>query len=313
MLDLHPLLTAARQASALTRAGQRAGFDRASKDAEGDPVTSADYGAQAVICRALAAAYPDHAVIAEEGADQFMTLLTDSQRERIAERVGGAVGERVSIDQVTAWLDHGRGVESEITWVIDPIDGTKGYIASRQYAIAIAALADGEPIASAIACPGYGRGLLFYAQRGGAFVEALDGGSPARIAVSGVTAFEQARIVGSLERHKGDHPGSEAVYDALGIQPNQRTLVDSQAKYAMVACGDADVFMRLMTAEHHRHWVWDHAPGVALVRAAGGVCTDMDGAPLRFDAGATMPNRGMVISNGWLHDRLLDAIRPILE
>lgn len=313
MLDLQPVLSAARQASALTRAIQRAGFDRASKDDEGDPVTSADYGAQAIICRALAAAYPDHGVIAEEGGDQFMTLLSDSQRERIAERVCAAVGERVSVDQVAAWLDHGRGVESEITWIIDPIDGTKGYIASRQYAIAIAALADGEPIAGAIACPGYGRGLLFYAQRGGAFVEDLDGGKRDRIAVSGVTAFNQARIVGSLERHKGDHPEAETVYAALGIQPQQRTPVDSQAKYAMVACGDADLFMRLMTADGHRHWVWDHAPGVALVRAAGGVCTDMDGAPLRFDTGATMPNRGMVISNGRLHDRLLDAIRPILE
>jgi 3'(2'), 5'-bisphosphate nucleotidase len=313
MLDLQPVLSAVRQASALTRAVQRAGFDRASKDDEGDPVTSSDYGAQALICRALAAAYPDHAVIAEEGGEQFMTLLSDPQRAQIAEQVSAVIGERVGVDQVAAWLDHGRGVESDITWIIDPIDGTKGYIANRQYAIAVAALADGDPVASAVACPGYGRGLLFYAQRGGAYVEGLDGGRADRIAVSDVTRFDQARLVGSLERHKGDHPGADSVYAALGIRADQLTPVDSQAKYAMVACGDADLFMRLMTPGGHRHWVWDHAPGVALVRAAGGVCTDMDGSPLRFDAGATMPNRGMVISNGRLHDRLIDAIRPILE
>jgi 3'(2'), 5'-bisphosphate nucleotidase len=317
MLDLNPILDAARQAAALT-----AGFDRVNKDQDGDPVTVADYGAQAILCRALARAYPDHGVLAEEGGDQFATLLNETQRAFVARLVGEIIGETVGIDQVSAWLDHGRAAAlnggSETTWIIDPIDGTKGFVAGRQYAIAIAALADGDPIASVIACPGYGDGLLFSAQGSIAHVQNIDGRrKAARIAVSDVRAFGAARIVGSLERHKGDHPGIDGVYDALGIRRANVQPVDSQAKYAMVACGDADIFMRLMAAGGHKHYVWDHAPGVALVRAAGGVATDMDGSPLRFaprdgSSATMMPNRGMVVTNGHVHDKLLAAIQPLL-
>ncbi|MDZ4765341.1 MAG: inositol monophosphatase family protein [Chloroflexota bacterium] len=318
MIDLKPMLDAARQAASLTKRIQAVGFDRVNKDADGDPVTVADYSAQAILCRALALAYPDHGVLAEEGGDQFASLLNDSQREHVARLVGDAIRASVSVDQVVAWLDHGRAVAlaggGETTWIIDPVDGTKGFVAGRQYAIAIAALADGEPVAGVIACPGYGNGLLLYAQGSGAYVEDLNGGrKPSRIAVSSVNKFNAARIVGSLERHKGDHPGIDAVYAALGIRRDNVQPVDSQAKYAMVACGDADIFMRLMTADAHKHYVWDHAPGVALVRAAGGVATDMDGSPLRFAPGQTMPNRGMVVTNGHLHDKLLEAIQPLLK
>lgn len=322
MIDLKPILDAARQAAALTKRVQAAGFDRVNKDTEGDPVTVADYGAQAIICRALSRAYPDHGVLAEEGGDQFATLLNDSQREHVARLVGEVVGETVSVDQVIAWLDHGRSVAldkgSETTWIIDPIDGTKGFVSGRQYAIAIAALADGEPVAGVIACPGYGNGLLFSAQGSGASVEDLNGGKASRIAVSDVKQFDKARIVGSLERHKGDHPGIDDVYAKLGMRRENLQPVDSQAKYAMVACGDAEIFMRLMEIGGHKHYIWDHAPGVALIRAAGGVATDMDGSALKFvpkDEGllTMMPNRGMVVTNGHLHDKLLEAIQPLLE
>jgi 3'(2'), 5'-bisphosphate nucleotidase len=311
MLILEPVLQAARQAAALTTLVRQQGFE--SVDKAGEPVTIADYGSQALLCRALARAFPDDGVLAEEGAAQFMTLLTDAQRGQVAGLVGQVIGEEVSVEQVAAWLEHGRGVSSALTWIIDPIDGTKGYVAGRQYAIAIGALSEGEPISGVLACPGYGSGLLFYAQRGAAYVENLSGGRASRIAVSETSKTSAARVVASLEQHKGDHPGSDGLYAALGIRQQRITPVDSQAKYAMVACGDADLFMRLMNADAHRHYIWDHAPGVALVRAAGGVCTDMDGSPLRFDGGVTMPNRGMVISNGRLHDALIEAAAALKE
>ncbi|MDQ7033626.1 MAG: inositol monophosphatase family protein [Anaerolineae bacterium] len=90
--------------------------------------------------------------------------------------------------------------------------------------------------------------------------------------------------------------------------------LDSMVKYAMVAAGDADVYMRLPNLNSTRpHMVWDHAPGVALVLAAGGMATDVDGSPLDFSHGETLPNKGMLISNGKFHDKLVAATQKLLE
>jgi 3'(2'), 5'-bisphosphate nucleotidase len=59
--------------------------------------------------------------------------------------------------------------------------------------------------------------------------------------------------------------------------------------------------------------VWDHAPGVALVLAAGGMVTDVDGSMLDFSQGRTLPNRGMLVSNGTVHERLIQAVAELLE
>ena len=90
--------------------------------------------------------------------------------------------------------------------------------------------------------------------------------------------------------------------------------LDSMEKYALVACGDADVYMRLPRAgSRYAHKVWDHAAGVALAQAAGGTVTDLDGSPLDFSQGETLPNAGMIVSNGPPHDRLVAAVSRVLR
>ena len=60
------------------------------------------------------------------------------------------------------------------------------------------------------------------------------------------------------------------------------------------------------------HKVWDHAAGVALVQAAGGVVTGLRGEALDFSQGETLPNAGMVISNGRLHERVVAAVGRVM-
>ncbi len=50
----------------------------------------------------------------------------------------------------------------------------------------------------------------------------------------------------------------------------------------MIACGDADLYLRLPREAQPQHRAWDHAAGAALVQAAGGVVTDLDGSLLDF-------------------------------
>ncbi len=317
MIDLKPIFTAVRQAADLTRRVQQQHLVSSAKDT-GDhvePVTIADYGSQAMICRAILTAFPEDAVLAEEHADQFGTLLAADQRAEIVGLVSDVLGEAVSEDQISSWLDHGRGVEAERTWVIDPIDGTKGFIAMRRYSIAVGLLDRGLPIAGVLGSPGYptpdGKGLLFYAQGGAAHVEPMLGGKAYRVAVSTRTKPRDLKVVESVER---DHAALELmakIYGELGIdKAAQVEGIDSQDKYAMLACGDADLYLRLPREAKPKHKSWDHAAGVALIQAAGGVVTDIDGSMLDFSTGAILSNNlGMVVTNGAIHDRVLEVVQ----
>jgi 3'(2'), 5'-bisphosphate nucleotidase len=84
-------------------------------------------------------------------------------------------------------------------------------------------------------------------------------------------------------------------------------------KYALVASGQADAYLRLPNLDSKRpHMSWDHAAGTALVIAAGGSVTDVDGTPLDFSRGKALPNRGMLVSNGKVQQQLIDAAVAVL-
>lgn len=83
----------------------------------------------------------------------------------------------------------------------------------------------------------------------------------------------------------------------------------------MVAAGDADVYLRLPRLRSTRpHMIWDHASGAALVEAAGGVVSDVDGSPLDFSLGNTLArNKGVIVANRRIHQRLVDATQQVLR
>ena len=321
MIELQPIFLAVRQAAALTRRVQQIHLvdSQSAAGKEGrEPVTIADYGSQAILCRAISMAFPEDSVLAEEHGSQFGDLLTDEQRAEIIRLVGEILGESVTEAQVTGWLDHGRGRDAERTWVIDPIDGTKGFIAMRRYSIAVGLLDGGLPVAGVLGSPGYptpdGSGLLFYAQGSAAYAELISGSKPSRIAVSTRTKPRELKAVESVER---DHAALELmarIYAELGIdKATQVEGIDSQDKYAMLACGDADLYLRLPREAKPKHRSWDHAAGAALVQAAGGVVTDIDGSSLDFSTGAILTNNmGMVVTNGRIHDKVLEVVQAAM-
>jgi 3'(2'), 5'-bisphosphate nucleotidase len=90
--------------------------------------------------------------------------------------------------------------------------------------------------------------------------------------------------------------------------------MDSQAKYAVLAAGAGDLLFRLLSPEHpdYREKIWDQAAGALVVEEAGGRISDLDGRPLDFTAGRTLArNRGVLASNGYLHDTALQALRQL--
>jgi 3'(2'), 5'-bisphosphate nucleotidase len=123
------------------------------------------------------------------------------------------------------------------------------------------------------------------------------------------------RFAESVESAHGDSAAHIAIARQLGItQPPIR--MDSQAKYGLVARGDASVYIRLPNpaTPDYRECIWDHAAGVIVVEEAGGKVSDAEGRPLNFLSGRRLTdNRGIVATNGELHPRVLESIRRANE
>lgn len=286
---------------------------RAKKDRS--PVTVADYASQAIICRAIAAAYPDDRIVAEEDSAELRLAENAGVLGRVAEEVA-RVDPTIDAGAVCDWIDRGGAPGSGSRfWTLDPIDGTKGFLRGEQYAIALALVEEGEAVAAVLGCPnlvmGRGRpGVMVTAVRGlGALRVSLDDASaPEAIEVSSVAVPAEARFCESVEAGHSAHDESARIAVELGFAGAPRRL-DSQAKYAVVAAGEAEVYLRLPTRADYREKIWDHAAGSLVVECAGGRVTDVDGRPLDFSLGRELAgNRGIVASNGRLHDRVVEAI-----
>jgi 3'(2'), 5'-bisphosphate nucleotidase len=315
-LERRAVCDAVRRAALLCLAVRRdsAQYADSMEKAGHEPVTVADYGAQAVILQYLRESFPDDGVYAEEHAAEFNALVDLEQRTRVADYVSETLGRHVSLDNVRAWLDHGQGVVSRRIWMIDPLDGTKGFLRGDHFAIAVALAVDGVPVVGGLACPLMQAGLVFSAVRGqAATVEPLTGGPAHAIGVSHIGDPLQARVLESVEPAHSDQAFSARALQLADVQ-GEVVRMDSQAKYAAVASGQAEIYIRSSVREGYRERVWDHAAGALIVEQAGGRVTDLDGVPLDFGLGGRLAaNRGVLATNGLLHGALLDALRQVRQ
>jgi 3'(2'), 5'-bisphosphate nucleotidase len=316
--ELDVALRAVREASALCRAVRAEITPDALAKKDRSPVTVADFGSQALICRALAEAFPDDPVIAEEGSSELENPDNAAMRARVLAQVRALYPSAADAD-VLRWIDHGGARDYAARfWTLDPIDGTKGFLRGGQYAVSLALIVNGRIEVAALACPNLApaagadeaAGTLFSALRGqGAWARALgDDGPGAPVRASDNADPAATRFCESVESGHSAHGEAEAVASALGItRPPLR--MDSQAKYAVVARGEADIYLRLPTRADYREKVWDHAAGVLVVEEAGGTVTDVDGRPLDFTLGSELAaNRGVIVTNGPLHAPVLRAL-----
>lgn len=318
-------IEAVREASRLCRVVQQQlveGHTLAKDDRS--PVTVADFGAQAVVSHLLEQAFPEDPLVGEEDASALRSGPAEL-RDAVAARVREVLPS-LDPDAVLDAIDRGRapGGRQGRFWTLDPIDGTKGFLRLEQYAVALALVEDGEVVLGVLGCPnlpvradqpGGERGCLFVAVRGeGAHVARLDGDGEQPVRVDRVDDPSLAVFCESVEKAHSAHSHSARVAEILGItRPPFR--IDSQCKYAAVARGDASVYLRLPTKPGYTEKLWDHAAGLRIVLEAGGRVTDIDGRPLDPGAGRTLANnrgRGVIVTNGRLHDRVLEAVRQAL-
>jgi 3'(2'), 5'-bisphosphate nucleotidase len=147
---------------------------------------------------------------------------------------------------------------------------------------------------------------LFVAVRGqGAVQRSLADGSERPIRVS---ASLDPQFVESVDAGHSDHGTAHRAAARMGAT-REPIRMDSQAKYGVVARGEASVYLRVPTRAHPVENIWDHAPGAIVVEEAGGRVTDARGAPLQW--GALDRNEGILATNGALHDAVIEAVRRV--
>ncbi len=283
------------------------------------PVTIADYGSQAIICKFIKETFPSDTIVAEEDS----TELRNPVHSRILEQITSYVNEFIpgsSAESICSWIDFSSQIVPNRFWTLDPIDGTKGFLRSDQYAIALALIENGFTKLGILACPNlyvdkdrpHGkRGCFFLALRGEGSVQVdIDGGQRRSLSVSRIDDPSEATITESVEPAHADHLLHQRLAQKLSIsKPSLR--MDSQAKYGIVARGEAAIYLRVPSPSepNYKEKIWDHAAGSIIAEEAGGKVTDVSGHPLDFSYGIKMEkNQGVVVTNGILHDAVLKAL-----
>jgi 3'(2'), 5'-bisphosphate nucleotidase len=283
------------------------------------PVTVADYGSQAIICKLLKESFPKDRIIAEEDSIE----LRKPDHAAILAQVTHYVKEHVpdaSPTDVCEWIDSSCHSPEKRFWALDPIDGTKGFLRGQQYAIALALIENGEVKLGLLACPSLyadiGRpegkkGCVFLAVKGkGAVRTDMDGANKRTLSVSRVKDLSEALFTESVEADHSDHRLHRRVARKLNIS-RLPLRMDSQVKYGIVARGEAVLYLRIPAPSEQgfKENIWDHAAGVLMAEEAGGKVTDAFGHPLDFTSGIKLSNNyGIVVTNGMLHDRVLHAL-----
>ncbi len=313
-------IDAVRQAALLVREIQAEMVSPALTKEDRSPVTVADFASQALVARLLADAFPDDPLVGEEGADALRTPQEAPALEQVTAFVKRRLPEATP-ERVCAWIDRGAAAPASRFWTLDPIDGTKGFLRGDQYAVAFALLVDGQVQVGVLGCPNLseasrpdpsGPGSLVVAVRGeGTWFTPLEGAERfSRLRVSGLGDPRRARLLRSFESGHTNVGQIDLFAQALDIEA-EPVRMDSQAKYAVLAAGAGEIYLRLLSPKKpdYREKIWDQAAGSLVIEEAGGRVTDLSGAPLDFTAGRTLArNRGICATNGLLHPAALKAL-----
>ncbi len=328
MIDIHVpeinfVIQAVRQASQLAAKIQSELVTSNIVKEDRSPVTVADFASQAIVAHRLNQTFPNDALVAEEDA----TALRQPQAQEVLDRVVQYIRQieaSATPQGICQWIDYGKGNPKKRYWTLDPIDGTKGFIRGDQYAIALALIVDNQVQIGGLGCPKLnqqaqvdhnGSGSIFIAVRNqGAWSIPIENPTHfERLEVSQITDPSQARLLRSFESGHTNVAQIDQFIQKFGLK-HPPISMDSQAKYAVLAAGKADLLMRLLTPAqpNYREKIWDQAAGSIILEEAGGRISDINGKPLRFEYDRCLiHNQGILASNGHLHPRALQTLQAI--
>lgn len=234
--------------------------------APGDPVTAADRAASTFIVENLKRLFPADAILSEEEPD-------DPER-----------------------LGHAR------VWMIDPMDGTREFIARRgEFAVMIGLVIDGVPAVGAVYQPTMDK--LYYGASGvGAFMASNGTVIPLQVSEENVAS----RMTIAISR---SHPSSRVELIRQRLQITKSIPSGSVGlKVGLICQGLAHIYVH----PGNRTQVWDTCGPDAILHAAGGRMTDAWNAPLQYDQLEVRNLNGLVATNGFVHDRVVKVTQSVI-
>lgn len=232
-----------------------------------EPVTIADRTASKIIVEGLQAVFPEDGILSEEEID-------------LPER-----------------LDKNR------VWIIDPIDGTKGFInRDDDFAVQIGLAENGEPVLGVVLLPAHER--LYYAVKdGGAFLVEKEA-APKRLRVSSKTNFAEMSLAVSRNHLS---PKMKRIKQHLGLKNKiQRGSVG--LKVGLIAEQICDLYIHLSPRTKY----WDTCGPQAILEEAGGRLTDIFGERIVYTLRDVRNHNGILASNGAAHEKAVKNLRPLL-
>ncbi|MEZ4297093.1 MAG: 3'(2'),5'-bisphosphate nucleotidase CysQ [Polyangiaceae bacterium] len=238
----------------------------------GDPVTLADKRANELLCREIAASFPGEAIVAEEDAPR-------------------------SAEEMRALLSRER------VFFVDPLDGTRDFAARRaEFSVMIGVAIGGRAALGVLVMPVSGEALAGDARApGSATIEAKDG-ARAPLHVTPLADIREARLMVSRSRRP---PLVGPLAEKLGI-PTVIPCGSVGVKVARVVMAEADLYVHGGGGIHS----WDLCGPEAVLVAAGGRVTTLQGTPLDY-AASLLHHDGFVGTNSALHDTVLSALAEL--
>lgn len=212
------------------------------------------------------------AVLAVQRGDLAVTAKEDGSPLTLADRrAHAAIMERLVESAIAVVSEEGGDLhlDAERYWLVDPLDGTKDFLAGNgEFTVNVALVEGGAPLLGVVYAPALGE-LYAGAQGVGAWMECHG----ARSACAASARSPSCRMAVSRFH---DHGETDGFASANRIE--HRVAMGSALKFGRLAMGAVDVYPRLAGSSE-----WDTAAGQAVVESAGGAVVDWNtGAPLRY-------------------------------
>lgn len=294
---------------------------------DGTPVTAGDLAVQIAVSAVLERRSPGVSVIGEEGESSVGGREGETLLGRAIDAVRSAMGSDAPRDPAR-FLASSAAPSSDTWWTVDPIDGTKGFRSGRHYALCLALIEKNRAAVGVLSCPTLmmGRdpleigsdaqpGTVYFASAGGGawkFAPA-DG---ARVMPSTVSEVRRPAASGTPWLVCDSIEGSSRAERMRRVMDHTRlpwrsVSLDSQCKYALVAEGAADCFMRVPSATREE-CVWDHAPGAVVAAESGAEVSDLAGRALEFSGTTLSKNLGTLACDKFIASMVCSAAGQVL-
>lgn len=230
-------------------------------------------------------------------------ITTDADRQAqdiIIEHIHSKCpGDAFCAEEQTAKV-AGKAATGERLWIIDPIDGTRGFAQKNgEFSVMIGFVELGTTVVGLVAQPASAR--LTYAVKGKGCWRKDGDTSAARCQVTATTELSKATLVQSRSRTPGKVSKTTAAIAPAKIVETYSAGI----KLALVARGEVDIYLNTYTEFHD----WDICAGHILVTEAGGKVSGLKGETLQYGLPGAWQRHGLVATNGKIHEAALERLR----